>query len=304
MSASNVIDSTNGIANRLPNAKELLTEVRMKATKLIPPIGAMKTIKLADSESSNASQIAVVISSDIRLTTQILSLANSAAFAPVSPLTEIRAAVSRLGVKRVRNLVLATALSSVMKQLPVEVDWANEAINLHGRLTAVVATKLAGLLPVALQGEEFAAGLIHDIGRLTMFSIVGSAALDVDPLSFDETVDPREGEREKLGTDHSEIGALLLHSAGFPASLLEVVHCHHCPEEATENPTLCAIVALADEIANRLQREDQAANLGEREEAILRLLCSNNGWNFEKSMERIKGAELDSAVDEAACMFA
>lgn len=287
----------------LPSAKHLLTEVRMKATKLVPPIGAMKTIKLADSESSNASQIATVISSDIRLTTQILSLANSAAFAPVQPLTEIRAAVSRLGVKRVRNLVLATALSSVMKQLPVEVDWANEAINLHGRLTAVVATKLSGLLPVALQGEEFAAGLIHDIGRLTMFSLVGAPALTVDSLCFDEIDDPREHEREMLGTDHSEIGALLLHSAGFPASLLEVVHCHHSPEEATENPTLTAIVALADEIANRMQREDAAANLGAREESVIRLLCQNNGWDYDEMFERVTTADLDSAVDEASCMF-
>lgn len=288
---------------QLPSAKELLTEVRCKATKLVPPIGAMKTIRLADSESSNASQIATVISSDIRLTTQILSLANSSAFAPVQPLTEIRAAVSRLGVKRVRNLVLATALSSVMKQLPVEVEWANEAINLHGRLTAVVATKLAGLLPVALQGEEFAAGLIHDIGRLTMFSLVGANALHIDPLSFDEVEDPRNVEREMIGTDHAEIGALLLHTAGFPDSLLEVVHSHHCPEEAIENPTLTGLVALADDIANRLQREDSAANLGPRDEEIIRHLCKVNGWDFETTVERIVNADLDSSVDETSCMF-
>ena len=297
------VPQTNEPLIQLPSAKDLLTEVRMKATKLVPPIGAMKTIRLADSESSNAAQIATVISSDMRLATQILSLANSSAFAPVQPLTEIRAAVSRLGVKRVRNLVLATALSSVMKQLPVEVDWANEAINLHGRLTAVVATKLAGLLPVALQGEEFAAGLIHDIGRLTMFSLLGASALEVDALGFDEAEDPRIGERDKLGTDHSEIGALLLHSAGFPGSLLEVVHCHHSPEEATENPTLTAIVALADEIANRLQREDEAENLGSREHHVINVLCDANGWNHDEMLERVANADLGSAVDEAACMF-
>lgn len=303
MSTPSALDANSATID-FPTSTEILTLVRDKATKLVPPVAAMKAIELADNPSSTAAQIAGVISSDIRLTTQLLSLANSAAFAPVSPLTEVRAAVSRLGIKRVRNLVMATALASVMKQMPIEVEWANEAINVHGRLTAIVATKLTGRLPVALQGEEFAAGLIHDIGRLTLFSILGAKALEFDPLKFDESIDPRDSERALLGTDHCDVGALLLRSVGFPSSLLEAVMFHHEPESSRAAGNLVGIVALADAISNRLQREEPTSALTPRDQHVIAWMCEQNGWDRAESVESVASADFGSCIDEAACAFA
>lgn len=258
-----------------PSSRELLGLVRERSQKLLPPLAAMNAIRLAESDSSSAAEIASAISTDIRLTTQVLSMANSAAFGARQPMGDIQQAVSRLGVRRIRNVVLASALSGVMNQMPSEVKEASDKINDHGRLTAAVSTKLAGTLALSLQGEEYAAGLVHDVGRLVLFSLLGKSALEVDSLDLDEIEDPTEQEFDMLGTDHTEIGSLMLHTIGFPKTLLDVIRFHHQPERARDNLSLTAVVTLADGISNRLMRDEDPTDLSPRDQHAIAVIASD-----------------------------
>jgi HD-like signal output (HDOD) protein len=55
-----------------------------------------------------------------------------------------------------------------------------------------------------------------------------------------------DAEKRFIGTTHCEIGLLIAKRWNFPADYCEVISNHHAPQEATLDPTLVAIVNLAD----------------------------------------------------------
>ena len=55
-----------------------------------------------------------------------------------------------------------------------------------------------------------------------------------------------DAEERFLGTTHCEIGLLIAQKWNFPSEYCEVISNHHSPQEATLDPTLSAIVNLAD----------------------------------------------------------
>ena len=53
-------------------------------------------------------------------------------------------------------------------------------------------------------------------------------------------------EKEVLGTDHAEIGALMLESWSFPPKLVSAVRWHHDPDSAPETSSMTDIVHVAN----------------------------------------------------------
>jgi putative nucleotidyltransferase with HDIG domain len=102
-----------------------------------------------------------------------------------------------------------------------------------------------------LEAEAFAAGMLHDIGKV--------ALRQTDPERFDaalalvreQGVSMAEAERGVLGSDHAEVGGWLAERWGLPGDLVEAIACHHRPEQARLNPELCSLVHIADWLAGR-----------------------------------------------------
>ncbi len=55
-----------------------------------------------------------------------------------------------------------------------------------------------------------------------------------------------ELEREVLGIDHAELGALYLKKQTLPDAFVEIVQFHHQPEKAQQNSSVVAAVQVAD----------------------------------------------------------
>ena len=93
----------------------------------------------------------------------------------------------------------------------------------HVLATALVAEAAA---PDAERALHFAAGLLHDLGRLAL-------AAD-DPRRYARVVvlaragfDPREVERDLFATDHAVVGAAIVEAWGLPETLAAAVAGHH-----------------------------------------------------------------------------
>jgi len=254
-----------------PPAGDAWAELIASARACVLPEAASAVLRAAGSSRSGAAEIARAISRDEELSRATLALANSANYRAAEPLRDIRAAVVRLGLDRVRALVLS---ASVWRLFPAgggsraqlrqaaggclrgpregELDPRVSAPGLwvHAIACALCAEELAR--GAGLPAEDaFLAGLFHDLGKLLVAAELGerySRALD---LVEERACPVEEAEREVLGFSHARAGAWLLSLWGLPGSVVAAVADHH-GRAGTEMPPLAAAVHAADLVARAL----------------------------------------------------
>jgi HD-like signal output (HDOD) protein len=218
------------------------------------PAVAVQALQIANDPDCDFSKLAGVIQRDLKLTTMILRMANSAMFSPPKPVGSLHHAVLTIGLRRCRDFIVTAGLDSVAKKVPPEMKPQRELLWRHGFLTALFALKLNQLLGLKFQGEEFTAGLMHDFGRTLLAVADPEGFKRIDPLDFVEGEDVDGREKEAMGTSHSEFGAWFAATNELPQSLVAAIQYHHVPEAAGDHMQLAALVAVADHMANHLQR--------------------------------------------------
>lgn len=217
------------------------------------PAAAMRAMELGRNPACSVGEYAAAIECDHRLTTDLLSMANSSLYARGAPAASIKEAVRRLGMRRCHGLILSTCAVGLMRSLPFEQSEVREALWRHGYLTAVICRHLNESLRLGFNGEEFTAGLLHDLGRSLLAATVPSRFAACDSDTGPHGTGSLDQERELLGTDHCELGAAFAVRSGLPAALIAVIQQHHSPGTAEAFQQLVALVAIADEMANRVE---------------------------------------------------
>ena len=226
--------------------------------QMLPDI-AVKALAMARDPNCSIREFSSVIERDPKLATEILRITNSAFYAARNPILNLKQAVTRLGFAHCRNVILAASLGSAMRRLPLAEAWMQLVLWRHSVLTGVIAMALNKSFNLGFIGEEFTAGLIHDVGRSLFGVIAPNDFSAADPLDFEETGDFLQRERSVLRTDHCELGAWFIAHNQLPEALIEVVSLHHSPQDATnEHQKLVATTAVADHMANYLQRHGTA----------------------------------------------
>jgi len=215
---------------------------------------ARQALEAADNPDCVIADVAGLVERDTRLTAEVLTMANSVAYASPVPIVSLHQAIARLGLQSCKNLILTTSIASMMRKMSLEVEWVREQLWRHSFTTALLSLNLNRQLRCGFQGEEFTAGLIHDIGRTLFASHVPDRFAMFDPLTFDEADDALSLEVEIAGASHCDLGAWFLRHNRLPDPLVAVVQHHHEPEAAPHDQRLVALVAAADHMANHLQR--------------------------------------------------
>ena len=218
------------------------------------PAVAVQALQIANNPDCDLGKLAGVIQRDLKLTTMILRMANSALFSPPRPIASLHHAVLTIGLRRCRDFIVTAGLDSVSKKVPREFKAQRELLWRHGFVTALFAMKVNQLLGLRFQGEEFTAGLMHDFGR-TLLAVADPESFSrIDLLDFVEGDDAEGREREAIGTSHAEFGAWFAAANELPESLVTAIQFHHAPEAAGAHVQLAALVAVADHMANHIQR--------------------------------------------------
>ncbi len=206
---------------------------------------APRILSLLDDPNSSASQVQEILRLDPGLTANILKLTNSAYFGLPNKVGSVKQAVVLLGWRRLVKIVLATCVNAVMDKPVPGYDLPPGELWRHSVAVSVTSEGLMRELGLEVDDEVFTAALLHDLGKLVMGEFV---AKDLDPIrSTAETGVPFQmAEREILGTDHAEIGAMLLESWSFPPKMIEAVRWHHDPDSAESPGTLIDIVHVSN----------------------------------------------------------
>lgn len=204
--------------------------------------------QVIDDPDHTRDQVAEILAYDPSLSARVLRIANSAYYSFPREIEFVASAVGIIGELDLRNLVLATSVASSMNTLSysgVNIDdfWLH---SLRCGITArLIAKTVGGFNPETL----FLAGILHDLGILVIYQNDAMLAAAIS-RQIDEQHQLRDqAEREVLGFDHAEVGALLLEAWGLSAELAELVRCHHQYQLAQDKKTGTLMLALANQMA-------------------------------------------------------
>lgn len=178
-----------------------------------------------NSSNSDARSIAAIISTDPSISAKILKVANSGFYAVPRSVTEMRDAITFLGVDTVVTLVLA---AHVFKRLPVpgvnlDALWQH-SLTVSAMAQQIVIQEGGDRLSVNTAGV---AGLLHDIGELILLANVPDIYYPmIRRFAGDE--DARLAlELEHFGVTHAQLGSYVLSLWSLPDAVVEAVALHH-----------------------------------------------------------------------------
>jgi putative nucleotidyltransferase with HDIG domain len=210
---------------------------------------------LADPETS-IDRLVQIVEKDVAITAKVLQLVNSAFFGVTREVSDIRTAVSYLGISILQNLVLSLEAFRCFQPKKAIPGFSLDQFHDHAQLTA----RIAGAAPGKGKANGMAVGaaLLHDIGKLVIAErapehlarAIQGAQQDKRPLYAIE--------EELIGVSHAEVGAYLLSLWGLPYPLVEAVAHHHHPARVPqEQLDVIPIVYLSNLLAH--EQENQTA---------------------------------------------
>ncbi len=231
---------------------------RLKSIPTLPAI-ALRVLEITANTKSSANDLMEIISPDVSLTAKILKIANSPFYGLTREVSSLQHAVTILGFKEIRNLVISTVAFDSFKNLEQDGKFDINKFWKHSFYCALAAKAIAVDLEIE-SNELFVAGLVHDIGKLAMYVTFPSEFMMqleiMNPLKIKYT--SFETEKDVFGMTHDEVGMKLLKKWMFPESLLTAVGYHHRPQDADKQSLFPIIVHIADILTHvhEMQTED------------------------------------------------
>lgn len=215
------------------------------------PDVAIEVLDLASSEEASAKDLELALQRDLGLAARVLRISNSAHYGVRGTVTTLSHAVVILGAKRLRSLVLAACTESLCRG--ARSSFKDRILWQHSVAAGIVARLTAECCAHPSTEEAFVSGLLHDIGKAVL-----DANRSREYHGVVERVYNHQGtfvgvERETFGFDHAQIGGLVAEKWALAPPLREAVTLHHEPASATCDPSLSAIVSLANAICVKLE---------------------------------------------------
>ena len=219
----------------------------MVALPTLPLVASRLLESIADPDAATSEEIGGLIALDPALTARTLKLANSDFYGFPRKVGTVDLAVVVLGTDTIRDLVLG---ASVFQTLDPSLRSLT-GLWTHSLACGVAARAMADRCGYRLEAEAFAAGMLHDIGKVALRQTHPDRFEAAAALVRAQGIPMVEAERGVLGSDHAEVGGWLAERWGLPGDLVEAIACHHRPEQARLNPELVSLVHIADWLAGR-----------------------------------------------------
>ena len=198
---------------------------------------AMQLVERATDDACSAQDLAALVEQDPSLAVRVLKMANSAFFKAGSPVSTLTQAIVQLGFHRLRIMALSLSLRDTFPMgsvgvLDYETFWRSSLYR------ALIAHSMAIRIKSCNPDEAFVAGLISEIGLLIFYDLFlkgENSELTIDINDLEKTLN---WERETIGADHRQVGALALAFWKFPDHIIDCQKIYGSSAMTEERPGL------------------------------------------------------------------
>lgn len=236
----------------------------------LPPMPgtAAQVMQLCQQEDTDAAKVSEVIHSDPTIASNVLRVANSAAYMGQVPCASLQQAVSRLGMQQITEIALAVSVRSRLFESETCAALL-KALWKHSVLTAFFTKEIARMRRRNVE-IAFLCGLLHDVGKALLLN-------NVDQHDAEQVLAlPRSQLNQAVEDHHIAAGLFLAKEWRLPDQIEESIECHHEVDKATNYGDMAMMVCLADNIAHIAAPSVLAKPLREDELLELEVLVSLN----------------------------
>jgi putative nucleotidyltransferase with HDIG domain len=214
-----------------------------------PPDVYLKINDMIVENTASAGQFSEVIMRDPSLVARVLKLVNSSYYALPTKIDTVSRAVAVIGMHELSSVVYSLCAVQSFSRISSRVTNMNTFWR-HGVYCGLTAKAIASRVNCLNTERLFVAGLLHDIGTLTInarFPEIAEATI-FEAQGNEQTL--VRAEQQALGFDHAYLGALMLESWHLPAATCDAIRHHHQPRAAAITPLEASIINAADILAN------------------------------------------------------
>ena len=191
--------------------------------------------KIINDPESSAKDLKEIIQIDPPLTGKLLKLANSVHYSPRTKVSEIQQAIIWVGYDALKALALSQKVCEVFAG---DSDIEGYSRNLLWKHSVAVALlgKMIYRREFGRKGENiYVAGLMHDIGIIALDQFCQDDFRLILNKTKTDKKNHSKTEKEVLGFDHAEVGKGITDSWNLPQELIEVIGCHHNPDNISRD---------------------------------------------------------------------
>ena len=219
-------------------ADEIRNEIESNQIQLptLPEV-ALKVRDAVESENADSASIASMVANDAALSARLLQVANSPLYRGRVEIDSIQQAVTRLGLKLVRSLVVSLAMKQIFQATSDALDHQFRQIWDDRLQVAAISRVLASGVPELENEQALLGGLIHNIGALPILTKID------ERFGFDADVEMIDTMIAELAPD---IGERILKHWNFAESLANIpTACQDLGYDPGPFPTYADIVLVA-----------------------------------------------------------
>ncbi len=229
------------------NQREQITAAieNLQDLPTLPQVG-QKVVALSQDPKTSYRDLKTVILPDPPLAAKVMMMANSAFFHRRNKAKTLEEAIFTIGLNNLVTICTSVGILDVFSK------WGGAKMDRrqlwrHSLATAFLAKslELRKVLNKPDGPDIFLAGLLHDIGWIVFDKIVPQKVLTA--IKAKENADrwSLELEKEYIGMDHAEAGALFLKKWKIPPAIVEIVANHHVPEDSQQYSAQTGVVRIS-----------------------------------------------------------
>jgi HD-like signal output (HDOD) protein len=204
---------------QLASVEEFVDHIQneLANNRLILPTLPDVTLKVMDAVSkrdASAKELAAIILTDAALSAKLIRVANSPLYRGRTEITNVQIAVSRLGNATVRTVVNSLMMQQLFKPSSKFLeDYFKQIWEQNKNVATISRAIISAFVPHLDADEAMLAGLIHQIGKLPILSMVEK---------FPELKNSPSLTSRLLEKAHPTVGKMIMDSWDFPAEIKPV----------------------------------------------------------------------------------
>lgn len=206
-------------------------------------------LHLLEDPTVDTTKISAVIERDPALAARVLRMSNSPYYGMKRQVGSIKLAIVVLGMREVKNILMGMAALETVRG-DGALSPLGYSIWQHSLIVAGLCKKLGTELRLGLQGEDFVAGLLHDIGKLMLLNRMGNGYRGLYMKAQSEQRPLFELEQESYGFTHADVAGSLVLRWQLPHTIADALWYHHATPvmdlHSAQDPSLAALVRVSN----------------------------------------------------------